>query len=348
MMLIIPEIWSDCEISESGWQKRREQIIRLLCEEEYGLLPPSPARLSWETIKTEDDFCAGKAPLRKVLLHATLENGNEFSFPIAVVIPASSKKLPFFVHISFSPLVPDKYMPSEEIADKGFGMLSFYYEDVTADNGDFTNGLAGTLGYTDNSTCGKIALWAWACMRVMDYAMTLPELDKGHAAVVGHSRLGKTALLAGAIDARFEYVISNNSGCCGAAISRKKQGEQIQNITDMFPYWFRADFKKYAGKEAVMPFDQHFLIAANAPRYVYVASAAADSWADPESEFLGCMLAGEVWDKLNLAGFICEDDLPEIGKSYHGGRIGYHVRNGVHYLGREDWQQFMEFIISKM
>jgi hypothetical protein len=344
----VPEIWPGNQFNESSWQKRREQIIQLLCEEEYGFLPSAPIRLNWETIKTEEDFCAGKAPLRKILLHATLENGNSFTFPISVVIPTSDKKLPFFVHISFSPLVPDKYMPSEEIADKGFGILSFYYEDVTADNGDFSNGLAGALGYTDNSVCGKIALWAWAAMRVMDYAITLPELDTTGAAIVGHSRLGKTALLAGAIDTRFDYVISNNSGCCGAAISRDKQGERIQNITDAFPFWFCAGFERYAGNEAAMPFDQHFLIAASAPRHVYVASAASDSWADPESEFLGCVLAGEVWEKLKLTGFICDDNPPVIGKPYHGGRVGYHVRDGVHYLGREDWHRFMQFIARQI
>jgi hypothetical protein len=343
----VPEIWSDSEYNEITWQKRREQIIRLLCEEEYGFLPPAPVRLGWETVETEEDFCAGKAPLRKVLLHAVLENGNKFTFPVSVVIPADSKELPFFVHISFSVLVPDKYMPSEEIADNGFGMLSFYYEDVTADNGDFTDGLAGALKLADNSACGKITLWAWAAMRVMDYAATLPELDASRAAVVGHSRLGKTALLAGALDTRFEYIISNNSGCCGAAINREKQGERIRNITDMFPYWFRACFKQYAENETSMSFDQHFLIAASAPRHVYAASAADDFWADPESEFLGCVFAGEVWAKLKLAGLICEDNSPVIGKPYHGGRVGYHVRDGLHYLGREDWQRFMQFITSK-
>jgi hypothetical protein len=339
----VPEILPSSEFTEA-WQKCREQIIHLLCKEEYGFLPPAPVKLSWETTETQEDFCAGKAPLRKVLLHATLDNDNLFTFPISVVIPVSDKKLPFFVHISFSPLVPDKYMPSEEIADNGFGMLSFYYEDVTADNGNFTNGIAGALGYNDNSISGKIMLWAWAAMRVMDFAVTLPELDTSCSAVVGHSRLGKTALLAGALDTRFEYVISNNSGCCGAAISREKQGERIQNITDMFPYWFRAGFEKYAGNEASMPFDQHFLLAASAPRHVYVASAADDSWADPESEFLGCVLAGEVWAKLKFAGFICDDNTPMIGKPYHSGRVAYHVRDGVHYLGREDWQRFMQFI----
>ncbi|MCL2080713.1 MAG: hypothetical protein FWH16_01290 [Oscillospiraceae bacterium] len=341
----IPEIWPEKGLDTADWQSRREEIVRLLCGEEYGFLPPTPAALTWDVIETDEDFCAGKAPLRKILLRAELENGNSFAFPVSVTIPNAGRPVPFFVHISFSADVPDRYMPSEEIIDSGFGVLSFCYEDVCADNGDFLSGLAGALELDGNAACGKIALWAWAAVRVMDYAATLPELDKSRAAVVGHSRLGKTALLAGAVDTRFSFVISNESGCCGAAVSRGKKGETIRNITDAFPYWFRDGFRQYAEKEP--PFDQHFLLAAAAPRYVYVASAAGDEWAGPEHEFLSCVLAGKVWEALGLEGFVCKGERPVTGEPCHNGHIGYHIRDGAHYLSREDWRQFMRFISRK-
>ncbi|MCL2209961.1 MAG: hypothetical protein FWC19_01090 [Treponema sp.] len=348
MMRDIPIIWSDEKetFNDDNWQKRREQIVNLLCKEEYGFLPPEPVSLASEIIQTDEEFCAGKAPLKKVLLHCTLTNGRLFTMPLTEVIP-SGENVPFFVYISFSPNVPDKFLPSEEIADSGFGVLSFYYEDIVSDNSDFNNGLAEILGYKDNSACGKIALWVWAAKRAMDYAQTLPQLDKKHAAVAGHSRLGKTALLAGAFDTRFKYVISNNSGCCGAAISRGKKGERIKNITDVFPYWFKAGFDRYADKETSMPFDQHFLIAASAPRFVYVSSSEDDSWADPQAEAAGCRFASEAWSKSSLKGFVCDDEKIETGKSYHDGNIGYHIKRGKHFLGREDWHHFMKFINTK-
>lgn len=164
------------------------------------------------------------------------------------------------------------------------------------------------------------------------------------ASVVGHSRLGKTALLAGALDERFSCVISNNSGCSGAAVSRGKEGETIRHITTAFDYWFCENYQKYADKEDTLPFDQHFLLAAIAPRRLYVASASDDLWADPVSEFLGCFAANEVCDKLGIKGLVSKDRLPLAGEYYHDGTIGFHLRKGSHYLGREDRNLFMDYL----
>ncbi|MCL2264753.1 MAG: hypothetical protein FWC22_01815 [Treponema sp.] len=340
----LPEIWQDKNFSQDRWNERRKQIINILCEEAYGFLPPAPKKTEWTICETDNEFCAGKAPLKKVLLNITLTNNNLFTLPVNAVIPANVKNAPFFVYISFSPNVPDKFLPCEEIIDSGFGILSFFYEDAASDNADFSSGLPAALGLNDNSSCGKIAVWAWAALRVMDYAYSLAELDKNRAAVAGHSRLGKTALLAGALDTRFKYIISNNSGCCGAALSRSKKGETIRNITDAFPYWFKSGFNKFADNEDKLPFDQHFLIAASAPRNVYVSSAEDDTWADPNSEFIGCKNAGGIWTKLGYQGLVVDDNKPVTGKLYHAGEVAYHVRSGGHYLGREDWRNFMKYI----
>ena len=191
---------------------------------------------------------------------------------------------------------------------------------------------------------GKIRMWAWAASRALDYALTLECLDPDRAAVIGHSRLGKTALVAGMLDERFKMVISNDSGCSGAAILRGKKGEMIEKITNVFPHWFCDNYKKYAGKEDEQPFDQHFLVAASAPRHVYVASAELDWWADPVSEFLSCYAADEVYRRLGLTGFVCEDVIPQPLCKYQEGMIGYHVRTGDHYLGREDWNLYMDYM----
>lgn len=336
-------IWED---ERTPWDERRKEITKMLCSEEYGFLPGEPINLSWKVLEEDRGFCAGKVTLKKVLLKAVMENGT-FSFPVYTAIPNENKKHPFFVHINFRDNIPDKYLPLEEICDRGFAVLNFCYTDVTSDDNDFSNGLAGVVyngKARHKSDGGKIALWSWAASRVMDYAKTINELDLSNGCVVGHSRLGKTALLTGALDKRFSCAISNNSGCSGAAISRKKQGESIRNIYDRFPFWFCENFEKYLDNPFELPFDQHFLLAALAGRRVYVSSAAEDLWADPDSEFLSCVATDEVYKKLGLKGFVYPDRLPQSGDSFHEGKIGYHLRKGIHYLSREDWINFMKFL----
>ena len=326
-------------------------MIEIMQREVYGHIPPKPDRLEW-TVKNNyiGAVCAGKASCQYVEMTAYWGE-KSFKFPFMAVIPNAKGPHPFFIHINFRPNVPDRYMPTEEIVDNGFACLSFCYEDVTKDNADFTSGLAGVLyenGERDPRDAGKIAMWAWAAQRVMDYAEKEPRLDMNCTTVCGHSRLGKTALLCGATDERFKFVYSNNSGCSGASITRGKSGEKVADITAMFPFWFCEDYKQYAGRESEMPFDQHFMLASVAPRYVYVASASEDLWAAPDSEMLSCVAASEAYEKLGLVGFVCEDRLPDIGDTYHEGNIGFHCRAGLHYFSREDWNKLIAFINKKM
>lgn len=329
----------------------RDNMLKVLFEEEYGYMPPKPEAVSWEV--TENfihSFCAGKATLSKVEIKCKLAGG-EFTFPFYCALPVSEGKHPFFVHINFRDCVPDLYMPSEELIDNGFAVLSFCYEDVTKDNGDFTDGFAGVLykdGTRSKNQAGKIAMWAWAAQRVMDYAETLSEvLDMGRAVVCGHSRLGKTALLAAATDERFKFAYSNESGCGGAAITRDKEGERVKEICKNFPYWFCENYQKYIDNEHDMPFDQHYLIASIAPRYVCVGSAEEDIWADSESEMLSCVAAGRAFEEYGMAGFISDNRLPKAGDVFFNGSIGYHLRSGNHYFGREDWARLIEFVNEK-
>lgn len=325
----------------------KQQMLDMILKEEYGYMPPEPDEISWVIEKNQiPNFCAGKAVCNKVNIKVKLNN-NDFSFPVYASIPVNQKNIPFFICINFRDNVPDRYIPVEEIIDNGFAVLSFCYNDITADNDDFTNGLAGILykdGKRNPYDAGKIAIWAWACQRVMDYAETVAELDKKCATVCGHSRLGKTALLAAACDERFFCAYSNDSGCSGAAISRNKNGEKISDICSKFPYWFCQNYKKYIDKENSMPFDQHFLTALIAPRLLYIASAQDDTWADPVSEMLNCVAIDDVYRNYNKKGFIFENRPPVAGDVYHEGSVGYHLRHGAHYFSREDWNYLMQFI----
>ena len=332
---------------------KKSEIVDLLLKEEYGYLPPAPQK--WEVENVEEagfTFCAGKAQLFKITLKCKLEKG-EFSLPVYYTRLADSEnKAPCFVMINFRDDVPDRYLPSEELVDAGYAVLSFCYKDVTSDDADFTNGLAGVVyknGERTATQCGKIGLWSWAAMRVMDYALTLPELDHSKISVVGHSRLGKTALLTGAIDERFFCAFSNDSGCSGAALSREKsqENENIEMICTNFPYWFSEHYKMYINNEDALPFDQHFLIAANVPHRVYVSSAVEDLWADPDKEYLSCVAASSYYKKHGMKGFVSDKALPEVCDVFHDGHIGYHLRKGKHYLSREDWNRYIEFLAKE-
>ena len=325
----------------------KAEIMEILECEEYGRIPPPPISVRGEVIKRES-FCAGKAWLETVTITCETENG-PFSFPVLLTVPSAEGKHACFIHIAFRDNIPDRYMPSEELIDNGFAAFTMCYKDITNDTPDFSDGLAEVIfpsGRTSAEDCGKIMLWAWAAMRVMDYAETRADIDYGYISVCGHSRLGKTALLAGALDERFFCAFSNNSGTCGAALSRSKSpdSEHISDIVRSFSYWFCDNFKKYADNEEIMPFDQHFLLAANFPHRVYAASAAGDFWADPQNEFRACLAADKYFRFHGIEGITADKTEANPGDNFDGGYIGYHMRNGTHYFSREDWQKFMKYV----
>ncbi len=239
--------------------------------------------------------------------------------------------------------------PLEMIIAQGCAVATYYYGDIEPDHADgWKDGLRAVLSKEGTATewkdgeWGAIGAWAWGLSRIADYLETDADVYAKQLAVIGHSRLGKTSLWAGAQDQRFGVVISNNSGEGGAAIMRRNIGETTAIITKSFPHWFTKTYSSYSNNDAACPIDHHMLIALAAPRAIYIASAVEDTWADPKGEFLSGLHAEPAYALFGKKGYGVSDQ-PAIDSPV-GDRIAYHVRTGKHDVTSYDWEQYLKFV----
>ena len=357
---------------------RRPEILQLFKDHVYGNIPSSNSKVDYWTIDRKEGALDGTAVRDEVVI--TLSgSGNKIELNLMVYLPNNSAgPVPIFLGLNFygnhtiSPesdvqmsaawmrnnenfgirdhrshngirSVRQSRWQVENIIRRGYGLATIYYGDIDPDIHDgFKNGAHSMFeSPRDEGSWGSISAWAWGLSRALDYLMTDERIDGDKIAVIGHSRLGKTSLWAGALDPRFALVISNDSGCGGAALSRRAYGETVKRITTSFPHWFSAKFSEYGGKEEKLPVDQHLLIALMAPRPVYVASAVEDRWADPKGEFLAAKHASPAWELYGLNG-LPTDEMPGLNSPVTG-FVGYHIRSGGHDVTAYDWEQYLDF-----
>lgn len=361
----------------SDWSKRRSEILHIFENEVYGINPEWKGSMTFTELSSKEDALNGNAIQKEIKL--TLQNNDkELEIILLLYLPYSQNPVPVFLGYNFGGnhsvtddpdiLITKSWMRNnsttgitdhkateegrgkgssrwqiDEIISSGYGLATLYYGDVDPDFDDgFLNGAHGLFEQQPTPTSwGSIGAWAWGLSRVMDYIETVPAIDSKEIILIGHSRLGKTSLWAGATDQRFAMVISNNSGCGGAALSRRCFGETVGRINTSFPHWFCDNFNKYNEKEYLLPVDQHELISLIAPRPVYVASAEDDSWADPKGEFLSCLNASVVYELLGYKGLQIKE-MPPVNKPVIS-TICYHVRSGGHDVTLYDWKQYIDF-----
>jgi len=365
--------------TKDDWTKKRRPELKTLFQHYmYGYMPDAPEIKA--TVEREDKkYFGGKATKREVTI-AFGPPGTP-KIHLLLVIPNKRKKAaPVFVGMNFHgnyTLVDDATVPLptmwvpngtkgvkdnkandagrgseiygwvlEDVIDRGYAVATFYCGDVDPDRLDKREGIQAHLlkkGQTkpDPNDWGTIAAWAWGIMRAVDYLVTDGDLDKNRIAVVGHSRLGKTALLAGAFDERIALVIPHQAGCGGTAPSRGKVGESVKRINTSFPHWFNANFKEFNDQVERLPFDQHCLIALCAPRPVLLTNAVEDTWANPDGQFQMLQAADPVYRFLGAEGLEAKK-MPESEKLIDS-NLGYYIRPGKHSMGKEDWKVFLEF-----
>jgi dienelactone hydrolase len=344
------------ETAEQWRSERRPELLELFRKYVYGRAPIGrPADLRFVTVDVTPGLMDGKATRKRIDLVFS-GPGGPGRIRVFLLVPSDAgKPVPAFLlinHRKFDDFDPGRVMnspfwPAERLVERGYAAVVVQAQDVDPDVDDgFKNGVHGIFDDPAkpraSDAWATIAAWAWGASRAMDYLETDPAIDASKVAVIGHSRGGKTALWCGAQDERFALVISNDSGCTGAALSRRPVGETVKKINDGFPHWFCTNYRDFNGREDALPVDQHELVALMAPRRVYVASASEDAWADPEGEFLACVYASPVYQLLGHPG-VESATMPPPETPLHAGRIGYHLRTGKHDLAAYDWEQYMDF-----
>ncbi|MVM38207.1 acetylxylan esterase [Spirosoma sp. HMF3257] len=340
--------------NKATWEQlRRPEIIKLFEDNVYGQMPKAFDRLTYSIKRENISAMAGKATLKEVLIEV-VHDQKRLAINLVLFVPTKPKgPVPVFLLINnrgkenTDPIRAHKsdFWPAEMVIDSGYAIAAFHVSDLAPDDTvSYVNGVLRLYPEQVTAPNGMRAIgaWAWGASRVLDYFEKDPSIDAKKVAIVGHSRGGKAALWAAAEDQRFAMCFSNCSGNTGAALSRRRFGETIRRINTVFPHWFAKNYKKFNNNEDLLPVDQHMLLAAIAPRPLYVTNASKDLWADPTGTYLSLKNASSVYALYKLGSNLPANP-PAINQPIINSSLGYHNREGEHNLTAYDWNSFLKF-----
>lgn len=355
--------------------KRRPELIRLLEHYMYGQAPPAP-QLKATVTKTVDGVIDGRATLKEIELQFTDLPPTAPKLHLAIFIPSGVRQpVPVFLGINAcgnaevvsdaavtldpaavnakncgDPIRGSKadFWCVEYILSRGYAFATFHQSDLDPDLPDFTDGIHPfypKLEAAPESRWGTIAAWAWGFQRAVDYLVTDKAIDAGKICLIGHSRRGKTALWAAALDERVALVVPHQSGTGGMALSRDSQQETVERINKVFPHWFNDQFVKFGGHEARLPFDQHCVVALLAPRFVLDTEGSQDAWANFPRSLDTLRAANPVYQLYGVTGVqgsgLVQDDEPIVGPNL--GRLMQYRLDEKHTLNRRFWEKILDF-----
>ncbi|GAB3023287.1 acetylxylan esterase [Spirosoma pulveris] len=364
--------------TKAEWRNRRAELLKLFAENVYGQTPAKAVKLRFQTTSVDKSALNGLA-IRKQVSIFFVDYPQLAPIDVLIYLPKASKKpVPVFLGLNFCgnhcvtteadiPLstrwvtggtsdvsansratekargMQARRWPLEMIVKRGYALATAYYGDIEPDYPQgWHAGIRSVLGDTTKANnWGAIGAWAWGMSRILDYLQTDPAIDAKRVISIGHSRIGKAAIWAGAQDERFAAVIANESGEGGAALARRWYGETVERLNTSFPHWFCARYSTYNKRVADLPVDQHELLALVAPRPLYVASADGDQWSDPKGEFLGALHTEPVYQLYGKTG-LGTTTFPAIDQPV-GQTVRYHDRTGKHDVMDYDWQQYLRF-----
>jgi hypothetical protein len=332
------------------WHKiRRPELLKLYETEIYGKVPANAPKVTWE-VEAATPTLNGAATQKRVIGRIGDGAGNP-RINVTVTVPVNAKgPVPVILCINFGGGGRGVISSGEPIADiiaKGWGYAVVGYNDIQPDNATFTQGVIGlTLAAGQTAPppdgWGTISAWAWGVSRIIDYFETDKAIDASQVAIMGHSRLGKTVLWAGAQDPRIALIFSSCAGEMGSSLARRDWGETVDDMAQNFAWQFAGNFQKWPGKWSEMPVDAHMLIALNAPHPVFITGGTTDQWSDPNGEFLAEVAAGPVYRLVGKKD-LGVTDLPALDTPLITGDLGWHYHTGGHSATPSDWKAFLDF-----
>ncbi len=315
------------------------EIKEILIERVYGHIPKKPIHLSIEE-KDQYDFAAGAAVYQRQNMILETENG-DILLPFYSIIPIKPNKKAAIITINFEDSLPNKFLPAEEIAERGYAIFSICIGDVTDNDANFKSGIYPVLvgSRRKKSAPGKIAMWTYAASLLFDHIKTIDEIDKSAIGVSGHGVCAKAALLTAAINEDISFVISNDALSAFSFIGNDESAEV--RMAYERPYLFCRSFA-----DDPLRNEHALLYQLCRGRKILVGCSADDVNSNYNREYK-MLLDGTTL--CNAAKYSENDlNLNTVPFIFENDDLLFALREGTSYFSRKDWNRYLDFLDKRL